>query len=145
MTTTQQPVRDTQSMVSGMRPKLVEGEFIFCTTRDERLAERIGDFALARFREDEGISFIIERNQAAEMGFDCSLPMRRIILEVFSSLEGIGLTAAVATALTAHQIPCNMVAAYHHDHVFVPADMAGTAIDILRELQQSATSAGFGR
>jgi hypothetical protein len=35
-----------------------------------------------------------------------------------------------------------MVAAYHHDHVFVPAAMAERAIAVLRELQQRASRTG---
>jgi hypothetical protein len=54
---------------------------------------------------------------------------------VHSSLEAVGLTAAVAGALTAAGISANVVAAFHHDHVFVPADRAEAAmaqLDLLR-------------
>jgi hypothetical protein len=64
--------------------------------------------------------------------------MRRITLTVFSSLEGIGLTAAVSDALTRDGIPCNMVAAYHHDHVFVPSDKAERAMAVLIDLQAAS-------
>ncbi|QOF70735.1 ACT domain-containing protein [Aminobacter sp. SR38] len=60
--------------------------------------------------------------------------MRRITLNVYSALDGVGLTAAVATALARHAIPCNMVAAYHHDHAFVPAARAEAALASLEEL-----------
>ena len=61
---------------------------------------------------------------------------RRITLGVQSSLEAVGLTAAVAGALTAVGISANVVAAFHHDHVFVPAERAADAmarLDLLRE------------
>ena len=64
--------------------------------------------------------------------------MRRIVLTVHSALDGVGLTAAVASALAAEQIPCNVVAAFHHDHVFVPADMAKRALAILEALEEAA-------
>lgn len=130
-----QTVRDTSAMLSGMTPALSEGEFIFCTTTDEQLAGRTLPAALAWFREAEGVSLVLAGDVAAELGFNCDTPMRRIVLEVFSSLEGVGLTAAVASALSAQAIPCNMIAAYHHDHVFVPAPMADRAMEVLRELQ----------
>ena len=60
--------------------------------------------------------------------------MRRITLRVHSALDGVGLTAAVATALAGHGIACNMVAAFHHDHVFVPAARAEEALAILKTL-----------
>ena len=66
-------------------------------------------------------------------------PMCCITLNVYSSLEGVGLTAAVATALGDKAIPCNMVAACHHDHVFVPSDKCDQALEVLNTLQQEAT------
>jgi hypothetical protein len=137
---TQQTVRDTKGMLAGMTPVLAPGEFVFCTTVDDRLATRASMAALAWFREAEGVSLILGRDDAATLGFDCAVPMRRIVLEVFSSLEGVGLTAAVASALSRAGIACNMVAAYHHDHVFVPSDKAAPAMQILEALQASASA-----
>lgn len=94
--------------------------------------------ALGCFKEDEGTTLILMRADAASLGFAETLPMRRIVLEVFSSLEGVGLTAAVSGALAAQGIPCNMVAAFHHDHVFVPAEMAERALAVLLDVQKRA-------
>ncbi|MDM9628081.1 ACT domain-containing protein [Rhizobium sp. S152] len=135
---TPEPVRNRKAMLSGMTPILTEGSFVFCTSRDERILVRALPVALASFREAEGISLILSRSTAADLGLPCDLPMRRILLEVYSSLEGVGLTAAVASALSDEGIPCNMVAAYQHDHVFVPADMADRALEILKALQATA-------
>ena len=51
-----------------------------------------------------------------------------------SSLEAVGLTAAVAGALAAEGISANVVAAFHHDHVFVPAGRAAEAMACLARL-----------
>ncbi|MEJ2457732.1 MAG: ACT domain-containing protein [Novosphingobium sp.] len=67
-----------------------------------------------------------------------SLPMARIVLEVHSALDGTGLTAAVSGGLAEAGIPCNMAAAYHHDHAFVPLGDAERALPILRRLQADA-------
>jgi hypothetical protein len=64
--------------------------------------------------------------------------MPRIVLEVFSALDGVGLTAGVAAALTAANIPCNMIAGYHHDHVFVPAARAKQAQAVLIDVAARA-------
>ena len=53
------------------------------------------------------------------------------LLTVHSDLAGVGLTAAVAAALADANIPCNIVAAFHHDHVFVPAGQAQQALAAL--------------
>ncbi|MEM6557743.1 MAG: ACT domain-containing protein, partial [Pseudomonadota bacterium] len=57
-------------------------------------------------------------------------------LSVFSDLQAVGFLAEVARALSEAGIPCNAVAAYHHDHIFVPwarADDAKAAIEALRD------------
>lgn len=46
----------------------------------------------------------------------------------------MGLTAAVATALADDGIACNVVAGYHHDHLFVPAARAADAMESLVRL-----------
>jgi len=125
-------------MQAGMTPVLRQGSFVFCITGDTALAEQARAVALSWFREDEGIAMILELKVAASLGFDTTIPMSRIVLEVFSALDGVGLTAAVSTALASDNIPCNMVSAYHHDNVFVPVAMADRAMHVLRLLQAQA-------
>ena len=48
-----------------------------------------------------------------------------------SSLDAIGLTAAVAGELAEHGISANVVAASYHDHIFVPRDKAEQALKLL--------------
>ena len=43
-----------------------------------------------------------------------------ITLTVHSSLKSVGLTAAVTSKLAEYEISANVVAAYYHDHIFVP-------------------------
>lgn len=127
-------------MIAGMQPDLRPGTYVFCTTRDAAQAARARPSALATFAEDEGTSLVLPRGDAARLGFEAALPMACITLTVHSALEGVGLTAAVAAALGAEGIPCNMVAAYHHDHVFVPEGRAQDALAALRRLQAEAAA-----
>lgn len=129
-------IRDRASMIGGMTPVLHDGNHIFCTTDDAALATRCLPIALAMLREAEGVSFVLPMGDARRLGFDCTLPMVRIGLAVYSALDGVGLTAAVATVLADRSIPCNMIAGYHHDHVFVPADCAQEAFDTLQDLSR---------
>jgi hypothetical protein len=128
-------VRETQAMLAGMTPVLTEGEFVFCATCDGDVIERAASLAFGFFKEEEGTTLILARHDAKAFGFDDTIAMRRIVLTVFSALDGVGLTAAVAAALAAQGIPCNMIAAFHHDHVFVPVPMAERAVAVLEELQ----------
>ncbi len=122
-------VRDTGAMISGMVPVLDTTLYHFCMAEEALLP-----YALASFREDEGLSLILTDQVARAHGLPTDLPMRRITLSVHSALDGVGLTAAVATALAQAGIACNMVAGYHHDHAFVPAEDAVRAMRILQDL-----------
>lgn len=125
------PVKDTAEMIRSMAPRRAPGQFVFCTLADHPSSDALLSQAIASFREDEGLSLILPADVAAAAGFDTSLLMAQITLQVHSALDGVGLTAAVATALAQAGIPCNMVAGYHHDHAFVPDTRAEEAIAIL--------------
>jgi hypothetical protein len=124
-------VRDTAAMIAGMAPVLRPGCFVFCCVPDADRAARLAPAALASFAEDEGASLLLPEARARAEGFDAALPMACITLTVASALDGVGLTAAVATALAAEGIPANVIAACHHDHVLVPAPLAERALAAL--------------
>lgn len=132
-----EPVSDTDQMIAGMGPERDPDIWHFCTTGDEALIARAAPHALSVFAEKEGTSLILADTAAQHLGFETDLPMTRITLSVHSALDGVGLTAAVAGTLAKAKIPCNMVAAYHHDHVFVPAELADQAMGILIRLAQA--------
>lgn len=90
--------------------------------------------------EDEGTTSVIDVRRLPEaIALGCTPhdppPMSRITLRVHSSLLAVGLTAAVATALAAEGIGCNVVAGFFHDHLLVPAERGGDALAVLRSLQ----------
>ena len=121
-------VSERAAMVRHMSPRLAPGRFVFRTIADDAEAASLLPLAQGMFREAEGLSLILPAQDDAQDA------MRQITLDVNSSLEGVGLTAAVLAALAAHGIACNVVAAYHHDHVFVPEKDAETALDVLINL-----------
>jgi hypothetical protein len=59
---------------------------------------------------------------------------QRITLSVHTSLEAVGLTAAVSSALAREGISANVVAAYYHDHIFVPVAKANQALSCILKL-----------
>jgi uncharacterized protein len=126
-------------MISGMSPDLRAGVFVFATTDDTNLAAQLSKEAIATFKEDEGLSLLIPLTTAQTHGLPIESAMQCITLNVYSSLEGVGLTAAASTALADHAIPCNMVAGFHHDHVFVPENLCDKAMRVLKNLQENAT------
>lgn len=127
-------VCETAAMIAGMAPELDPRRWAFVAVTPDRAPELLGA-ALGTFREAEGVSAIVP----AELAGDAPV-FARIVLTVHSDLEGIGLTAAVSTALAGAGIACNFVAALHHDHLFVPADRADEALAILQALASGATT-----
>lgn len=141
MTQTPDVVRSREAMLAGMTPVLKEGWYVFCTTDSTAVIDALLERSLAFFREEEGMTLVLDEADARQYGFDLASPMSRIVLEVFSALDGVGLTAAVATALADRGIPCNVIAAYHHDNVFVPQSLQHEALSILKDVQGRAAEA----
>lgn len=124
------------ALLRSMNPELNEGDYVFCTVADSRRVE--GVEVIGSFREREGLTVILERSQALQLGLDCDYVMAWITLTVHSSLAAVGLTAAFASALGAAGISCNVVAGFYHDHLFVGKDDAQQAMDTLRALATNA-------
>ncbi len=132
-------------LLANMEPKLSEGEMVFCSFPGGRIEEKLFLSPIASYAEEEGISLIIRKAVAEQHGIAFETTFRVLSLTVHSSLESVGLTAAVAGRLAQHGISANVVAAYHHDHIFVPARDAERALAILRTLQDEEASAhGIG-
>ena len=130
------PVRDGRAMVAAMAPRLDSRRWRFVLVQPDTAPQLLGA-VIGTFREDEGVSAIVPAELADELGIE-GPDFARITLMVHSDLEGVGLTAAVAGALAEAGIACNMVAAFHHDHVFVPALRAEEALEVLRTRAASA-------
>jgi hypothetical protein len=60
---------------------------------------------------------------------------RCISLHAHSSLEAVGLTAIVASALARARISANMMAGHYHDHIFIPSSDGEAALEIINALQ----------
>ena len=130
---------DLLTLIAQMSPSLDDQIWAFVSVA-EVSSEYMAGHALATFRETEGTTLIVPWERAAE--FDvCSKPMARITLNIHSSLEAVGLTAAVSQALASEAISANMVAGFYHDHIFVPQTAGERAVACLTLL--SAAAEGF--
>jgi hypothetical protein len=123
-------------LLRSMSPALNPGEYVFASVPEGSDLQRVQ--VIGSFREREGLTVIIERLEAESLGLACGYVMAWITLNVHSSLEAVGLTAAFATALGEAGISCNVIAGFYHDHLFVGKDDAQKAMTVLRELAASA-------
>lgn len=126
---------ELEKLLASMQPEMVAGEYVFCTVAG-RLVQYAELDPLATFQEGEGLTLILDKAVAEreEMGFEGVY--KQITLRVHSSLDAVGLTAAVSSKLAKHGISANVVAAYYHDHIFVQRDRAEAALSALRELSE---------
>lgn len=126
---------DLDKLLALMQPRLLEGDYVFSTLEGSAFPDVAGLAPLATYQEEEGLSLLIDKARADAAGLQYSSVFRGITLTVHSSLDAVGFTAAVAGKLAANGIPANVVAAHYHDHLFVPADRADYALQLLTELE----------
>jgi hypothetical protein len=128
------PVTNLAELLRSLRPTLNEGVYVFTSISP---STNIGSIEpIATFRETEGLTIVVDEQQAQKAGLPVLFRAAWLTLSVHSDLQAVGLTAAVATALAQVNISCNVVAAAFHDHVFVPVDSANKALATLVALQQ---------
>ncbi|UJF16832.1 ACT domain-containing protein [Vibrio sp. SS-MA-C1-2] len=123
---------DLDQLLRSMSPKLMSDEFAFCTVSGS-LFEYIELNPIATFAESEGLTLILEKSIAEKKNLSFEGTYRQITLTVHSSLDAVGLTAAVANKLAIKGISANVIAAYYHDHIFVQTHKADAAILALKE------------
>ncbi len=120
---------DLAVLLRSMRPELLPGDWFFATVEPGATVD-----AAATVHEPEGLSVVVNRAEAERLGVATTHAYRWITLRVHSSLEAVGLTAAVSAAFTAQGISCNVIAGAFHDHLLVPAARADDAIRALNDL-----------
>jgi dihydrofolate reductase len=125
-----EPVLHLEHLLAALEPELHRGEYLYAAV--ETVPSGIDPVVMVT--EAEGITLVLPREQAEQLGIAGVFPCAWITLRVPSALEAIGLTAAVSTALTADGISANIIAGYHHDHLFVPIDRAHDAMAALAAL-----------
>ncbi|WP_182907402.1 ACT domain-containing protein [Microbispora sp. H13382] len=122
---------DLHTLLTTMRPRLNPGRYVF-TTVDGDVPP--GVRPVVTVAEEEGLTLVLPQRDADAAGLTYDYVAGWITLRVHSALEAVGLTAAFAQALAAAGLSCNVVAGFHHDHLFVPYERAGEAVEVLEDL-----------
>ena len=124
--------KDLRTLLATMSPQLNPGEYVYTVAPDGRVPA--GVRPVVTVAEQEGLTLVVPRQDADRAGLAYDYVAGWITLRVHSALEAVGLTAAVAEALARNGISCNVVAGFHHDHLFVPHTEASRARDALDTL-----------
>lgn len=125
---------DLAKLLGGMRPQLNPGRYVYCTLPAKVPA---GMRPVVTVAEPEGVTVVVRQEEADDLGLRYEYVAAWITLQIHSALAAVGLTAAVAGRLAESGISCNVVAGFHHDHLFVAADDAEAAVRALEELAAS--------
>ena len=119
-----------------LSPVAIDGVFVFCSFENAAFGEHSNLQPMAAIVESEGLTLVIPKSKADAHGLHYETVFKAITLGVHSSLDAVGLTAAVSTKLAAHGISANVIAGYFHDHVLVPLVEFEEAFALLTALQE---------
>jgi hypothetical protein len=126
---------DLQKLLRNMQPELNPGEYVYCLAKSKEQAAMLDP--ICYFQEKEAVTVILPKDKADALKIHYDSVCAWITLSVHSSLEAVGLTSAVSKALTKEKISCNVVAAFYHDHIFVPINDAKLALYVLQKLTET--------
>jgi uncharacterized protein len=127
---------DLQTLLSGMRPELNPGRYVFTMAEG---GVPSGVTPVVTVAEQEGLTLVVPQADADAAGMAYDYVAGWITLRVHSALAAVGLTAAVSRALADAGLSCNVVAGFHHDHLFVPYEQAEQAMDVLQHLSRTSS------
>jgi hypothetical protein len=120
---------DLEAMLSTLAVKRRPGVFTYVSVA----VPTPGLLAASQAMIDEGelTTLVLPIQSAERAGLPVVVRLAWLTLSVQSSLDAVGLTASVSAALAAIDVPCNVLAGYHHDHLLVPVERAADAIAAL--------------
>jgi len=125
---------DLSVLLKNLNPVASSENYVFTTLPADKLSSTLVSVAKGMFQEREGTTLILPVTAAKQANLQFEGYYRCITCEVHSSLDAVGMTAAMSTALGNAGISANVVAAYYHDHIFVPAEKVDVALDVLTSL-----------
>jgi uncharacterized protein len=131
--------RDLDALLRNMKPEMRPGIFVFCSIpTGQSIPAALSP--LLTFREQEGTTLVIPREDAEAAGLRHAFASCLITLTVHSALDAVGFLATITARLATAGISVNAVSAFHHDHLLVPADRADDAMAVLQEMSKKTYS-----
>ncbi len=126
---------DLQSLLKQMQPVLDDEQMVFCSLPTDE-AEKYLTSCQGYYREQEGVSLILNKRQADLDNLTYGPVFRRISLMVHSSLEAVGFLSRITEILAAQGISVNVVSGFFHDHLYINVKEAENAVMILELWQE---------
>ena len=126
---------DLGFLLRNMKPKHVPGEYVFCSMDESN--EMMVETPLLVFREDEGLTVVIPREEAESHQLEFDSTWGLITLSVHSDLTAVGFLARITHVLAQAGVSVNVVSAYYHDHLFVPFAKVESVMELLASISKA--------
>ncbi|MGB1373512.1 MAG: ACT domain-containing protein [Aequoribacter sp.] len=123
------------TLLRSLDPELAAPEVVFVSFADAQYGDYADLQPLAMVQEADGMTLVVQKTLADQFQLAYDGVFRCITLKVHSSLQAVGLTAAVSRQLAQRGISANVLAGYYHDHIFVPTQQADTALSALKAIE----------
>jgi hypothetical protein len=120
---------------------------VACDNAPYGFAVSAGEVAIAirdvagMFHEDEGLTIIASTRYLESIKLPYTGPYARITISFSSPHNVPGFTAVLIAKLAAVGIPTGVIAAYYHDHIYVPFDFRKEAVALLKNLKNEPVEA----
>jgi hypothetical protein len=121
---------DLEAMLAALDVERRAGVFTYLEVERPSADDLLGAHAVVR--EVSHTTLVVDAADARHHGYPVVIELAWLTLTAQSSLDAVGLTAAVSARLAAIGVPCNVLAGYRHDHLLVPVDRVDDAIAALR-------------
>lgn len=122
-----QAVRDLATLLGTLKLDVRPGVWAFESTVQPVLL----DGSIMLFAEREGWTQI----RPARPDDAPDNRWRWIELAVYSDLHAVGFIAEISRILAQNTLPCNVVAGFNHDHLFIPDAQCARAVKVLEAIK----------
>ncbi|MFN0728445.1 ACT domain-containing protein [Polaribacter gochangensis] len=127
--------KNLRILIKKMKPIQNSGDFVFVTVSNVDAIPRSA--TIFEFKEKEGITLVLEKTKAEELGLSYQYVASWITLKVHSALDAVGLTAAFSNELAKYNISSNVIAGFYHDHIFVDKKDGEKTVKVLTAFSEN--------
>lgn len=122
-------------LIKEMKPFINNGDYVFVTVKNTFDINK--EDIVGLFKEQEGTTLILEKSIADKLSLEYNFIASWVTLKIHSALNAVGLTASFSSELAKHDISCNVIAGFYHDHIFVAKEDEIKTIKVLTNLSNS--------
>lgn len=125
-----------QQILQQLNPSISTDTFVFVAINNQSLLKALGYDPIAFFKEPEGITLVLRKEEADNNMLAYDKELCRITFNAPYHFECAGFNAIIASALAKAGIGVTPLKTLYKRSLLVDKDDAHTALEILRSVQQ---------